>query len=68
MLHVCLSYSAVIRTLNIAQPRDNVGARTLSGASFVSGTDMTIEACINFCDEKSFIYAGTEFSVRSTVH
>ncbi|KAF9465644.1 copper radical oxidase [Collybia nuda] len=43
---------------------DNVGVRTLSGATFASGTTMTTASCIAFCDSKSFIYAGTEFSVH----
>ncbi|TFK38505.1 hypothetical protein BDQ12DRAFT_723345 [Crucibulum laeve] len=40
---------------------DKVGARSLTGATFASDT-MTIESCINFCDSKSFVLAGTEFS------
>ncbi|KAJ7058518.1 galactose oxidase [Mycena amicta] len=40
---------------------DNVGGRSLAGASFVNGTGMTVESCINFCDNKNFILAGVEY-------
>ncbi|KAF8882972.1 copper radical oxidase [Infundibulicybe gibba] len=40
---------------------DNTGSRTLNGATFTDGKNMTIENCIRFCDSKSFIFAGTEF-------
>jgi len=41
---------------------DNPAARTLSAASFVNSTSMTIEACIGFCSSKSYIYSGVEYS------
>ncbi|KAF7291128.1 hypothetical protein MIND_01256000 [Mycena indigotica] len=42
---------------------DNVNGagRSLSGASFVNTTGMTVESCINFCDTKQFILAGVEY-------
>ncbi|KAJ3775846.1 hypothetical protein FB446DRAFT_723514 [Lentinula raphanica] len=40
---------------------DNVGARTLNGASFANGTGMTIESCLDFCDTNNFVLAGVEF-------
>ncbi|KAF9466725.1 copper radical oxidase [Collybia nuda] len=51
MLHVCRASSVTNHILKMA------------AANFVSGAAMTIAACINFCDAKSFVYAGTEFSV-----
>lgn len=40
---------------------DNVGGRTLTGDAFTD-PGMTQEACANFCNDKSFAYAGVEFS------
>ena len=40
---------------------DGVGARTLTGATY-NGDKVTNEACVSFCDGKSFAYAGTEYS------
>ncbi|KAJ7058025.1 galactose oxidase [Mycena amicta] len=40
---------------------DNVGARTLTGATTTDTTNMTVENCIAFCDAKNFIFAGVEF-------
>ncbi|KAF9005041.1 copper radical oxidase with WSC domains [Cyathus striatus] len=37
------------------------GGRTLDGQTFASGTAMTVEACINFCIQDDFVFAGTEF-------
>lgn len=42
--------------------RDDVAARTLTGAEFTNTTGMTVESCVSFCDSQSFIYAGVEFS------
>lgn len=50
--------------LIVADASDNLGVRTLGASSFASGTTMTTESCIAFCDAKSFVYAGTEYSVR----
>ncbi|KAJ7487362.1 galactose oxidase [Mycena galericulata] len=44
---------------------DNTAARTLTGASTVDATNMTVENCIAFCDSKQFILAGVEFMVSS---
>ena len=42
---------------------DNVnGQRTISDASYTSGTNMTDESCINFCAASGWIYAGTEYA------
>lgn len=41
---------------------DNPGARTLGGASFTDPVNMTVEACINFCNAQDFIFAGAEFA------
>lgn len=41
--------------------RDNVQGRALTGAGYVSTTDMTVEDCITFCDGQSFNYAGLEW-------
>ncbi|KAI0033597.1 hypothetical protein K488DRAFT_84794 [Vararia minispora EC-137] len=41
---------------------DNVAARTLTSASFTNTTGMTVEACVGFCDQQSFIFAGVEFA------
>ena len=43
---------------------DNVGSRTLSGASYINSTGMTVESCINFCSTgaNAYIYAGVEYA------
>ena len=38
------------------------GTRTLQGAGFTSGTAMTDEACIAYCQGKNMYWAGTEYS------
>ncbi|KAG9238758.1 putative glyoxal oxidase precursor [Amylocarpus encephaloides] len=38
------------------------GPRTLSGPGTASGTLMTDEYCIAYCDQQGYIYAGTEYS------
>ena len=45
---------------------DNVGGRTLSAASFASST-LTTETCIAFCSSNNYIYAGTEYAVRTII-
>ncbi|KAK4237144.1 glyoxal oxidase [Achaetomium macrosporum] len=42
----------------------DVPGRTLSSASYADGANMTIEACLDFCESKGFPYAGTEYSVE----
>ncbi|TCD64794.1 hypothetical protein EIP91_003605 [Steccherinum ochraceum] len=37
---------------------DNPGARTLSGDTFTDTAAMTVESCVNFCNNKGFIFAG----------
>jgi hypothetical protein len=41
--------------------RDNVQGRALTGANYVSTTDMTVESCIDFCDGRDYEYAGLEW-------
>ena len=41
--------------------RDNVQGRALTGAGYVSTTDMTVENCIAFCDDHDYNYAGLEW-------
>ncbi|KAF8534900.1 putative glyoxal oxidase precursor [Trichophaea hybrida] len=41
---------------------DSVGARSLTGATYGSGTAMTDEACIAFCTQRGYKFAGTEYS------
>ncbi|KAG2002470.1 hypothetical protein CC2G_004661 [Coprinopsis cinerea AmutBmut pab1-1] len=38
--------------------------RALTGPTYASGDDMTIENCIAFCDAQGAIYAGVEFSAE----
>ncbi|KAI9826107.1 MAG: hypothetical protein M1832_000556 [Thelocarpon impressellum] len=38
------------------------GQRTLSGAAYASNMGMSNVACINYCDERDYVYAGTEYS------
>jgi WSC domain len=40
---------------------DSVGSRTLNAATY-NGNTVTDEACVAFCDGKSYSYAGTEYS------
>jgi len=42
----------------------DVPGRTLTGAAYADGADMTIEACISYCSNNGFQYAGTEYSVE----
>lgn len=43
---------------------DQGGARTLGGSTYASGNAMTAGACIAYCEERDFIYAGTEFGIE----
>ena len=40
---------------------DPAGGRTLSSAAFTNATGMTIESCVGFCNDQSYVYAGTEY-------
>ncbi|KAF8573858.1 WSC-domain-containing protein [Ramaria rubella] len=40
---------------------ETVNSRVLNGATFTNSTEMTIEACVDFCNSQSFVYAGLEF-------
>lgn len=40
----------------------NSGGRTLDSATFTNTTGMTQEACISFCIQQDFVYAGVEFA------
>jgi hypothetical protein len=42
--------------------RSDVPGRTLTGGGYASDTLMTDEACITYCQNNGFIYAGTEYS------
>ncbi|KAK4034106.1 glyoxal oxidase N-terminus-domain-containing protein [Parachaetomium inaequale] len=42
----------------------DVPGRTINGASYADGANMTIEACLTYCSSKGFAYAGTEYSVE----
>ncbi|KAK7018349.1 WSC domain-containing protein [Favolaschia claudopus] len=37
------------------------GGRSLTGAAFTNTTGMTVETCINFCQNSDFILAGVEY-------
>lgn len=41
--------------------RDNVQGRALTGTSYVNTMDMTVESCVNFCDNGDYDYAGLEW-------
>lgn len=43
---------------------DNTGSRTLSAASYVNASGMTVESCITFCSTatNTYIYAGIEYA------
>ncbi|KAH9987623.1 copper radical oxidase [Russula compacta] len=40
---------------------DNVASRTLTSATYTDTTDMTVENCVNFCNNQHYIYAGVEY-------
>jgi len=48
--------------LTLIPTRDNVGARTLTSASYTDTKDMTVENCVNFCNGQKYIYAGVEYA------
>jgi hypothetical protein len=48
--------------LTLIRIRDNVGARTLTSASYTDTTGMTVENCVNFCISKDTVYAGVEYA------
>ncbi|KIY43224.1 copper radical oxidase [Fistulina hepatica ATCC 64428] len=41
---------------------DSTTARTLTGSSYSSTDNMTVENCIDYCDTQDYIYAGVEYS------
>jgi hypothetical protein len=41
---------------------DSTALRTLSGSSYSDTSAMTIESCINYCNNGKFAYAGMEYS------
>ncbi|KAI0294118.1 galactose oxidase [Multifurca ochricompacta] len=41
---------------------DSVAARTLTSATFTDTSNMTVENCVNFCNNRNFIYAGVEYA------
>jgi hypothetical protein len=42
---------------------DNIATRTLDGSN-ESQDDMTVEACISFCSDAGYSYAGLEYSTQ----
>lgn len=42
--------------------RSDLPGRTLTGGGYASDTLMTDEACIAYCQNNGFTYAGTEYS------
>ncbi|KAH9958446.1 copper radical oxidase [Russula dissimulans] len=40
---------------------DNVAARTLTSAGYTDTTNMTVENCVNFCNNQKYSYAGVEY-------
>ncbi|KAI0287168.1 copper radical oxidase [Russula brevipes] len=40
---------------------DNVASRTLTSTGYTDATKMTVENCVNFCNNKNFTYAGIEY-------
>lgn len=63
MLHVGLSHAnrEVADLLTLILIRDG-GARTLTSASYTDTTNMTVENCVNFCNNQHYIYAGVEYA------
>ncbi|KAF4637471.1 hypothetical protein G7Y89_g616 [Cudoniella acicularis] len=61
LLYVRSANTACITNKILTGFRD-VGARTLSGASYTSATAMTDESCISYCIANNYVYAGTEYS------
>ena len=53
-----------VEVTHMSSRRDNVGARTLSSASYANSNSMTVESCISFCSpgSNSYIYAGVEYA------
>lgn len=43
---------------------DSPAKRVLTGDAYVSGTEMTPETCIDFCDDGGFKYAGIEYGAE----
>jgi len=41
---------------------DNVGGKTLTSASYTDTVNMTVESCVNFCNNQNYIYAGVEYA------
>ena len=60
MLHVRVW---LLTTLDWTDTNDSEGSgsRALTAASYTNTTGMTEESCVNFCNTKSFIYAGVEY-------
>ena len=44
------------------QYSDNPASRTLAAATFTDTQAMSVEACITFCNQGGFIFAGVEFA------
>jgi hypothetical protein len=55
-------YESCARVYALLLHSDNPAARVLKADAFTDAAAMTVEACISFCDAKSFIYAGVEFA------
>jgi len=61
----CRSLSPCRIVASLTSSSDTLNPRALGAANYASGTAMTAEACISYCADRSFIYAGTEYSVRA---
>jgi len=75
LLHITLTNADLIKrdvspASNLALPgnwtyvgcwNDTQGDRTLSGASTADSKNMNATACITYCSNKNFVYAGTEY-------
>ena len=47
--------------LTLVKIRDKVEARTLTSAGYVDTKTLTVENCVNFCNNQHFTYAGVEY-------
>jgi hypothetical protein len=47
--------------LTFKQHRDNVSGRALTSAAYTDATNMTVENCVNFCNNQHYVYAGAEY-------
>ena len=55
------SFGKRVDLLTLVQIRDNVAARTLTFATYTDTTNMTVQNCVNFCNNKHYIFSGVEY-------